>query len=192
MIVVFGGAFNPPTRAHFELMKTICNLSDVSRVILMPVGDQYGKAELIAASHRVKMLEILADKLNNVEVSRLEVDFSRTLKTLETLTLLKEVFPTESICFVMGADNLEELPTWYRYRELIQNFKILVVNRENSCISDYIKKLYPHDTGRFITLNDFSSLPISSSLFRKTYDSNLVENEVFDYILKNNLYVPVS
>ena len=189
MIVIFGGSFNPPTVDHYEIAKQVSSLSFVSKLIFVPVGDQYNKAGLIPSDYRLNMLHAVANKLSKVEVSDVEVSRDKPLKTLETLMIFKEVYNTEELGFVMGADNLEDLKNWYKYEQLLSQFKILVVNRNQSDVLKYIKKSFPTLTESFIFVDGFISKGVSSSQFRNNpAREDIIMPEVLDYIKSNSLY----
>ena len=71
--VIFGGSFNPPTVAHYEISKQIIEHFNVLDFVFMPTGNNYSKPELINASHRYKMLELVCKKLKNARVSDFEM-----------------------------------------------------------------------------------------------------------------------
>ncbi|MEG0501862.1 MAG: adenylyltransferase/cytidyltransferase family protein, partial [Cellulosilyticaceae bacterium] len=75
VIVVFGGAFNPPTNSHFSLSEQICSeYEEIEKVIFVPVSDKYPKEDLLPAEHRVEMLRKVCEKNNKFSVSTIEVD----------------------------------------------------------------------------------------------------------------------
>ena len=45
MMIVFGGAFNPPTIAHLNIIKKLLSTYKGSHVLLLPVGNDYSKSE---------------------------------------------------------------------------------------------------------------------------------------------------
>ena len=120
--VLFGGSFNPPTIAHYEIIKYLSNNYD--EVIVLPNGDSYNFAGKILDSfmHRVKMLNLMVKDLNNVKV--LELENSDEFKgTYHTLRLLNH--PT----FVLGADCLLKLHLWKNFDELMNENNFIVFSR---------------------------------------------------------------
>ena len=47
-IVVYGGAFNPPTLAHYKLAISVLKSIGADKLIFMPVGDNYNKKSQIS------------------------------------------------------------------------------------------------------------------------------------------------
>lgn len=180
--VLFGGSFNPPTIAHYEIIKYLSKNYD--EVLLLPNGDQYsfdGKV-LSSFNHRVKMLEIMCSKFNNVKI--LELENSDEFKgTYHTLRILNH--PT----FVLGADCLDKLFMWKHFSDLMKENNFILFNRNkddlnkeilnNEHLNKYIDK--------FIIVD--KEIPnVSSSMFRNTKNKEILTEEVYKYIIENELY----
>lgn len=185
-IIVFGGSFNPPTKAHLELGIKALESINADKLCFVPVGDKYSKVGLEQAEHRVNMLNIICSKIEDykLEVDLTEVNALKNFNTIDTLRDFKKRYGEEvDIYFLLGADNLLYLSEWNESEEIIRNFKILTVRRDGYDIANMIKgnKL---DT----------EMMISSTMVReliKQNDSvvnNYIDSDVKNYILKNNLY----
>jgi len=189
MIVVFGGAFNPPTIAHYEVAKHVAGLPFVEQLLFVPVGDHYEKAELIPAFHRLEMLEILVSKLPKTSLSKIETESERVLKTIETLEQLEVEYPNSELAFIMGADNLYQLTNWYAYERFIHKFKILILNRDMHDVHAFIKEKFATMTEQFIVINDFPKINVSSSAYRADITrTEILLPEVEIYIKTHGLY----
>ena len=189
MIVIFGGAFNPPTIAHYEVAKHILDLPNVCNLLFVPVGDHYKKAGLIPAFHRVKMLEIMISSLPNASVSKIEVEADRALKTVETLEKLQIEYLKEELAFVMGADNLYDLVKWYDYERLVKKFKMIILNRNEFDVHAFIKEKFEFAAANFLVIDDFRKTDISSSQYRADVTkSELLLSDVEKYIKTHGLY----
>jgi len=189
MIVIFGGAFNPPTIAHQKIAQHILKRHEVTELLFVPVGDNYQKAQLIPAVHRVKMLSLMCDELANASVDATEINATRALKTVETLKILQDKYPGEPLAFVMGADNLHDLANWHGYEDLINQFTIIVFNRKQRDVEGFISNNFAGAASNFLIIQDFEELDISSTQYRSDVkQSELLLSTVRDYIKENNLY----
>jgi len=189
MIIVFGGSFNPPTIAHYEIAKHLCNLSFCHQFLFLPVGNQYPKAELIEGFHRVKMLELICEHLEKAKVCTLEVDDTKVLTTYETLTKLRKQNPTKDIGFVLGADNLSKLTAWSQFQKLIKEFKIIVFKRDDINVEEIIEEQFKLFQKQFVILEAFEEMKVSSSLYRSNIQNeHLVMKEISQYIKSEGLY----
>ncbi|MDD3122726.1 MAG: nicotinate (nicotinamide) nucleotide adenylyltransferase [Candidatus Izemoplasmatales bacterium] len=189
MVVIFGGAFNPPTLAHKVICEHIFKSIPVNEFIYLPVSNLYTKRSLLSNYHRLQMLKLMTHNMKNVEVSSMEFDDSDYLGTYQTLLRFQEKYPCDEIAFVIGADNLEKLPKWINARSLLSEFRFIVINRQNIDIDSYIENHpFLHEFyANFIILPHFN-MDMSSTTFRTTFDPSYVSKEVYDYIIQNQLY----
>lgn len=186
MIIVYGGSFNPPTKAHESIMKHLIETFKPNRFVFLPVGNNYSKPELIAFSNRVDMLKLIAEPFDCIDISEIENNDSYK-GTLDALEKLKKQYNDE-IYFVIGADNLLDFETWIKYEKLIKTFKFIVIDRGNLDIKSLIEQKFPKQMSQFNQVK--MSLREASSLVRKDfyqYEDYLTKS-VADYIKKNHLY----
>jgi len=189
MIVVFGGAFNPPTIAHKEIYHLIDKQIDLEQFIFLPVSQKYSKAHLVEDHHRINMLNLMIQDLDKAMVSNIETTDDHFVGTYQSLLRLQEAYPDQDIAFVLGADNLNHLDHWINAEKLLKEFRFIVVNRHHTSIEKRIEKnhLLTKYKDHFIILKDFDS-NVSSSLFRETLDPYYVDEDIYHYIMKNDLY----
>jgi len=188
MKIVFGGAFNPVTKAHILVCEYILTKVDADEFIFLPVSNAYTKSELASNHHRVNMLNIAIKELEKVRISKLEIDDTDYLGTYQSLIRLSDNNDCE-ISFVIGADNLYNMHKWINIEGILSEFKIIVLGRnkidiETAIDSNLILKKHRNS---FIVLNDFK-VNISSTGFRSTFDKTQVDEEVYEYIIENGLY----
>lgn len=196
-IVVFGGAFNPPLNSHFSLAQQIVEeYEDIEKVTFMPVNSKYQKKEeVISNEHRYNMLKMICDDNNNFEVSRIEIDSPRPLYTIETLTLLKQQQPEKELIFATGTDNLREIETWNNAQELLDNFKILILERDEDNMEDILNsnKFLSKNRNSFIKIKNNVRSNLSSTFVREKIRRGksiryLTPDNVYKYIKENKLY----
>lgn len=182
--VLFGGSFNPPTKAHFEIAKKVIEKYQVADFIFLPTGNVYNKPNLIDCKYRIEMLQFLCDKLNNAHVSDYEMQQKKYLGTYKTLADFKGYY------FLMGADNFITLHSWINFPNVIIDNRFLVINRNGIDCNEYLKKeeVINKYKDNFIFVNDFKEIDISSTKYHQTKDASLLLDEVNLYIKNNNLY----
>jgi nicotinate-nucleotide adenylyltransferase len=183
MNIVFGGSFNPPTVAHYEMIQIVKASFMIDRLIIVPVGDHYKFKHVITAEHRFAMLKVMADELN-VEVSRIEMDapgFQGTYQTLQQLGL-------PDTKFLLGSDNLVQLSRWLNAEKLLSDYGIIVIRRQQdiNAIIDADPLLSKYKD-RIEIINHFD-VPVSSSYYRKFKDKQFVIEPVATYIQTHHLY----
>ncbi len=185
MIIVFGGTFNPVTKAHVEIAKKIEKEFNPEKIIILPTGNSYTwKKDFVDFSIRKKMLELVF-KDDVYVISELE-NSKNYEGTYQSLLKIKEEFKRE-VYFLLGADNLLYLNKWINYEKIIEEFKLIVVKRDNIFIEKYILNNFEKQKNNFKMFD--CNMPLSSSSFRTNPSkSELVDEEVYQFILKNNLY----
>lgn len=188
MVIVFGGAFNPPTIAHKEIYFHIQKSVDFDKFIYLPVSNLYTKSSLIANVHRLNMLELLIEDLDKAVVSDLETNDSDFMGTYHSLVRIQDKY-NDVVAFVIGADNLYNLHNWKNGLSLLTEFKFIVLNRGRIDLKSYLennKHLAPFKEN-FIILPGFD-MHISSTMFRETFEPSFVVEKVYDYIMMHGLY----
>ena len=140
-IVVFGGSFNPPLNSHFAIAEQVLNqYKEVEKVILVPVNQNYPKKGLEKNKYRYNMLKMITDKNNKFLLSDIDMEGNKSLNTIEILRKVQKQFPDKQVSFIIGSDNLKELNTWKNSEELISNYKILVMERNNDKLEEIINQ----------------------------------------------------
>ena len=195
-IVVFGGCFNPPLNSHFSLAEQILNeYKQIEKIVFVPVNGKYQKQDLIENEHRFQMLKKVCDKNEKFEVSTVELDSNRPLYTIETLEKMQEIYANYEIGFIIGSDNLKELHTWKSPKELVENFKIYVLERDKDSMEQIIQQneFLKQNNQNFIRAKNNITSNLSSTYVRNKIKEGksvkyLTPDEVIEYIKENNLY----
>ena len=106
-----GGSFNPPTLAHYKLMKAAVDALDADIGFFVPVSDAYLKRKMshshspvvLSPELRVSMLYAMCAEDHRMEVCEKEIGTIEA-RTMPTLIALQEDFPDAELHFVMEAD----------------------------------------------------------------------------------------
>ena len=200
-VVVLGGSFNPPTRAHLELMLTALDAVDACRGVFVPTSHEYVAKkmkrqrrpdEILNESVRLAMLESFRKYDDRISVDRLRMTKPECGFDFEMLEEIQKEFPDAEIFFIVGSDKLYALPRWRRIDELLDKFRVLVAKRGEDDL-DRIKEIKPYLAQRWDRFAVFDAPPeiseISSSAFRdRLRDADetakeLVTPEVWDIML---------
>ena len=195
-IVIFGGTFNPPTRAHLDIATEALYYLDAEKVLFVPVSDLYKKDDVEISYHRVNMLNLAIGNFRRLEIDFTEVDSVKLTYTYETVEKIKSQYQDKELFLLIGADNLEDFKNWKNQRSIMENCSLLVVNRNNSSIDGIIEsnEILTEFKDKIIEA-PIEEIEISSTEVRNRIASNeleglenLVDKEVIDYIIENKLY----
>lgn len=196
-IAIFGGSFNPPLNSHLELAKQVIkNLCNIEKVIFVPVSTKYNrKNNLTEDAHRYKMLKLMCNGEEKLEVSDVELSYGRQLYTIETLDIFKNEYPEYDIYFIMGTDNLKDLHTWKEPERILKNYKIIVLERNENNLEKIIEedKLLRDNKKALIIAKKIKPIKLSSTIIREKIKNgeeveSFFKKEVLEYINKNGLY----
>ncbi|MCE5196828.1 MAG: nicotinate (nicotinamide) nucleotide adenylyltransferase [Negativicutes bacterium] len=195
MWIVYGGAFNPPTKAHLCFATRILQEPEVEKLIFMPVGDRYDKPELIAAEHRLAMCRLMAMYDERFEVSSLESDSRVQFGTYHSLMSLQKQHPQQQFAFLTGADNFSYLTTWVEAARLLENFQIWVMPRpgfDSSALLQQEPLLQKNQSHlrflHFLPLLDISATEIRQQIAAGAGRVDALDDVVMAYIKTHELY----
>ena len=195
-IVIFGGTFNPPTRAHLDIATEALYYLDAEKVLFVPVSDLYKKDDVEISYHRVNMLNLAIGNFRRLEIDFTEVDSVKLTYTYETVEKIKSQYQDKELFLLIGADNLEDFKNWKNQRSIMENCSLLVVNRNNSSIDETIEsnEILTEFKDKIIEA-PIEEIEISSTEVRNRIASgklegleNLVDKEVIEYMVENKLY----
>lgn len=189
-IGIFGGSFNPPHKAHLDIARLLLDKGYLDKVIFVPTGSLYKKDDLIEGRYRLDMVKLMINGYEGMEVSDYEVVRGDS-KTYDTLSYFRNLYFDDDIYFVCGTDNLREITSWSRYKDILLEFGIIVVNRQ-----DNIKDLRDEYKGFNVIIVDILSSSLSATEIRGIIEKDInskklvgkLDNRVFNYIVRNNLY----
>ena len=147
-IAILGGSFDPPHNGHLFVAKQMLKNKNCDKVILMPVFKHpFGKL-LTDPEHRLAMTRLLEDK--NIEVSDFEIKRKKISYSIDTLNALKKLAPHDDFVWVIGKDQIGDFEKWKNWREIKEEFGLIVVPRTPIDVSssEIRKRINPPDGGR--------------------------------------------
>ena len=190
-IGILGGSFNPPHKMHLNMGLELLNKNYVDKIVYVPTGSKYKyKNNLVADHHRFKMLEMMIKDNDKLDVSDYELK-DEVVYTCDTLKYFQEKYPNDEIYFVCGADNLSYVDEWKNGIYLLENYKFLVIKRYTDDIEEILKRFLKYKDN--IIVSDVEPDSLSSTEIRNKIKNGegvfeLLDKEVYEYILDNKLY----
>ena len=187
-IGIFGGSFNPPHKMHKNIVKELIKKGYLDKVIVVPTADKYNKSYLLNGKDRYNMLKQVFKNDDNVEVSPFEIE--GRLYTINTLNYFHKIYPKADLFFICGMDNLAEFYLWNSYEDILKNYKLLVIKRDDIDFKKEIKrykKYEDHIILANISPKYISSTQIRNEIVKRGYTKKLREYMYVDTIkyLKN-------
>lgn len=132
-IGIMGGTFNPVHQGHVDMARAAAAQENLDKVLFLPTGNPPHKHEgVVDAEDRYRMVASAIAQEPAMVPSRLELERSGVIYTVDTLTLLKEKYPKAQFYYVIGADTLMELKHWRNYEKVLTLCTFLVCPRMGS------------------------------------------------------------
>jgi nicotinate-nucleotide adenylyltransferase len=197
-IGVMGGTFDPIHIGHLIVVEAVRARLNLAEILFVPAGQPWLKVDspISPAEHRVEMVRLaLADK-PYFKLSTMEIERAGPTYTVDTITELKAQLGAEDeLFFILGWDNLAELPRWRQPSRLIQMCRLVAVPRPGSPRPDLkaLEAIIPGLSQR-VALMDKPEIDISASAIRNRVAQglsihHLVPEPVGRYIKEHKLYL---
>ena len=131
-IGIYGGSFNPVHLGHLIAAECCREQARLDQVLFMPAATPpHKQGQLLAdAADRVAMLTLAVGGHEAFAVSTIEVDRGGVSYTVDTLAVLAERHPHDTLVLVLGPDALAQLPTWREPRTIADRCELVAVERE--------------------------------------------------------------
>ncbi len=188
-IAIFGGTFNPFHIGHYEMLKSVCKLEFIDKVLVMPDKiPPHKECDYIADDvHRQAMCALVCEEFDKSELCLIEFEREGKSYTVDTVRLLKHKYPNDKFFVVIGGDMLATLDTWYNWQELISFVSFIAFKRMDAPDFDNAYKRLTECGVNIIAIDD-KITNISSTKLRKNIDKDLLPHKVYDYIIKKGIY----
>jgi nicotinate-nucleotide adenylyltransferase len=133
-IGLYFGSFNPVHIGHMAIAGYMTEFTGLDQVwfVVSPHNPLKKKETLLADHHRFYMTELAIGDNDKLKASDIEFRLPVPSYTIDTLTYLKEKYPKNVFCLVMGEDNLFTLHKWKNAAELVKMYPIYVYPRLKS------------------------------------------------------------
>jgi nicotinate-nucleotide adenylyltransferase len=199
-IVLFGGTFDPVHLGHITVAEAVVEKIDAEQLIFIPTKRSPLKNSFPTAgnNHRIKMLSLAISGKKLFSLSDYELKDPGPGYTIHTVRHFKNLHgPDCSICWLMGADSIDDLPRWYKITELIDECNLCTMYRAGFAKPDFTKyeKVWGAERVKKLQNNIIETplIPISSTQIREKLAagedvSDMLDPAVADYIQKNKLY----
>ena len=193
----FGGSFNPPTIAHKTLAIKAAEKLNLDKVFFVPVGDGYKKDGLIDEKHRFKMLQLICNSNEKLDVCDIEINKNYNFKAIDVFKLIDDIYKEDEKYFIMGADNFVNILNWKNATGLVSNYKFILLNRNEINLKETIKENETLNKNRlnFYYMDNMNDIKISSTCIRNAIKDEkvpdikgMVDKNVLEYINEYNLY----
>lgn len=131
-IGVFGGTFDPPHVGHLVAAADVRHALGLDEVLLVVANEPWQKAgdrEISPAASRFALVEAAVSGVDGLRASDLEIVRGGPSYTADTLAELHTRNPGAELHLILGRDAAAGLPTWERVDEVVEQARLVVVDR---------------------------------------------------------------
>ena len=130
---VFGGAFDPPHRAHVALAQAAIEQLQLDELRILPTGNAWHRAQALApAQHRLAMARIAFSQLPKTTLDERELLRAGPSYTVDTLRELQAERPSAQIFLVVGEDQALTLTRWHEWETIVRMATICFAARPDA------------------------------------------------------------
>lgn len=196
-IGVFGGTFDPIHNGHLIVAEEVRDELNLAEILFVPAGQPWLKPDspIAAVEHRVQMVRLALVGKPYFKPSTVEIERAGPSYAVDTIDKLQGQLGTgDELVFILGWDNLAQLPLWREPARLITMCRLVAVPRPGYPPPD-IKALETAISGlsQRVVLMDKPQIDISAAVIRERVAqglpvSHLVPEPVERYIREHGLY----
>ncbi len=172
----YGGSFDPVHLGHLIVAQDAFEQAKLDRLFLVPTAQSplKDKAPRATDQQRLEMLRLALEDRKDFELLPDEVERAGVSYTIDTVERLRERWPAAELFWIIGADQVEQLPDWHRIDELITQVCFICVSRPGYSLT--VPSGIPED--RLVHLAE-RQIPISSTEIRQ----HCAEGKPVDFFL---------
>lgn len=164
---MFGGAFDPPHKAHVALATTAIEALGLDELRIIPTGQAWHKArDLSAPEHRLAMARLAFSEVARVVVDSREIERTGPSFTIDTLRDLQSENPHAQLYLIMGADQFAAFRQWHEWQAIVSLAIICIAARARFDWADGQFDAYKELKDRFLTL-PMPLMPVSATQIRQ-------------------------
>lgn len=193
---ILGGTFDPVHTGHMVVADVVKDELGLTEVVFVPAGEPWLKAgaSVLSAKHRLNMVRLAIAGKSYFKASTMEIERKGPTYSVDTMAEMRREINNDELFFIIGWDNLMELPRWHQPERLISLCRLVAVPRAGSPVPDLasIEATIPGISQRVIML-DKPQIDISASVIRERVRqglsiSHLAPEAVEKYIKEHGLY----
>lgn len=187
---ILGGTFNPIHLGHLHIAEFLLEKLDLDRILFIPCAVPPLKEKpLLPVSHRLNMIRLAIRKHPQFKLSLMEIKRMGKSYTIDTLKeLSRKHGKNTELFFIIGSDNIGEIPKWKNYKTILKTCTLAAVKRPGSrlCCPQEI----PTGVIRMINgpARDISSTEIRNNIAAGKSIRYKVPETVEQYITEKGLY----
>ncbi len=184
-IGVLGGAFDPIHLGHLILAQSALDELQLERILFVPSFQPSHQHKVIVTDfeHRLLMVKKAINGNRAFHCLDLEREIEPPTYTVKMIERLRADLPQAELFFIIGADSLEQIDTWYQPDKIVKLARLVVAARDGH----RLQSTHP------FTRLAMPLIAISASQLRERARAGqslryLVPDQVISYIAAQKIY----
>lgn len=136
-IGLFGGSFNPVHLGHLLVAQAAREELRLDRIYFTPASMSPFKPgiELAPAAQRLRLLRLALAGQTNCEIDDQEITRGGISYSIETVRDYSQRFPDAKLFYLIGADQVPQLPLWRDAAELSKLAEFVIIPRPGAALA---------------------------------------------------------
>ena len=183
---LYGGSFNPIHIGHIQLSQALLDehLVDEMWLLVSPQNPFKVNQKLLDDNARLELAQLAVRDIPNITVSDYEFHLPRPSYMVHTLEHLRKEFPEREFILIIGADNWERFPMWYKSEEILAHHQLIIYPRPGCQLRDIPEGVTVANT----PLIDISSTEIRENIKNPNYSGEGLCPTVWEEIKRKRYY----
>lgn len=197
---VLGGTFDPIHMGHLIIAEEVRARLGLGEVLFVPAGQPWLKLNnansISSAEHRLEMVRLAIADEPAFRLSAMEIDRPGPSYTVDTIAELRsQIGADDKLFFILGWDNLNQLPRWHQPLRLVKLCRLVPVRRVDFASPDLdsLEAAIPGLSQSLVMLDtpqiEISSSEIRARVARGLSIHQLVPEPVERYVIEHGLYL---
>lgn len=185
---IFSGSFNPIHIGHLALANYLCEFTELDELwfLVSPCNPLKQGQSLMPDELRLELVQLAVADYPKFRASDFEFHLPRPSYTVNTLQQLKEKFPQREFYLIIGSDNWQLFPRWYKADTILKENHLLIYPRPGYPIDEATLP----STARLV---DSPTMEISSTFIRNSLAQNkdvrfFLPTGVYERLLQTGIY----
>lgn len=194
-IGIFGGTFNPFHLGHIFIAEFFFKNCCLDKCIFVPsfISPFKINSNLVYEDNhnQLAILNLALENFPNFFIDDFEISRREISYTYLTIEHFLNMYPDDELYLLIGSDQAEKFHLWKNWEFILESTTLAIANRNSDINSEFqFQKDKPNC--QVICLKnpiiDISSTQIRYNIKNGIDCSKLLNQKVYQYILKNNLY----
>lgn len=133
---IFGGSFNPIHNGHISLARQILKEGGLDEIwfVVSPQNPLKSADTLADDDYRLSLVRKALEGEPSLVASDYEFHMPRPSYMYDTLMAMRRDYPDRDFVLLIGGDNWTMFNRWYRWEDILHNFRIIIYPRQGSYI----------------------------------------------------------